>query len=920
MSSLFRITMLALSVAVGLGLATLLATLLAPAPELAEMAGAPPEASDAHLEPVPDDLACEEPAPAGAVHRAIIFGGNDPKLPWPASPTPDPVSDGEVAALQAFDDKRSLHREPTPAPPSQATVETSVIESDVSESATEPAAAESRAAQAVAATPSLPELAPAAPEQPKAAAESRPTLAQPQIATSPQSADTPDDLAGSLSRVAVQAAPERTAARPRAQAAAKPRQPLVIQPHRKFTQDAGGPLNLGGADFSKMMELLEQATATGDGGQGGSTAGTLLERLQKQGPAGLQDPALIQQLQSVAASIQQSLAPPSDEDDSLPVPEDEGDQPQRKANADKAPAPKAGSLAKPKATRKPEEDLQIVDEGDGKLYVHIQQEDIRRVLELLSEQGGKNILASPSVEGTVSASLNGVGIDEALDAILRSTGFVSRRDGNFIYVGTPEDFKSQDRAIDQVNTRVYRPNYIAAADLKQFIEPLLSEATGKCTVTVPAQIGIATNNSNAGGDSFGAGDAVVVQDYEAILAQIDQLVDEVDCRPAQVAIEAMILSVNLNDENQFGINWELLRNQPNVRFGIGTPRQAPLNGTGEANGETGAIIGQYNYTGGLSYAFLDSSLGSFLNALETVGDTDVIATPRLMCLNKQRAEILIGAQLGYISTTVTETSTAQSVQFLEVGAQLRLRPFISTDGLIRMEVHPELSTGQVRVAGGFTLPDKEVTQVTTNVIVRDGCTVIIGGLMREDLSTSTSQLPLVGNLPVVGGLFRQKTEKRQKREILVLITPHVINDAEAHSDGEKGAMEFHRRHGVVADKMNPVGKRLLARKYLRKAQLAWSQNDAEKARKLVDWAIQFDPQNRAAIDLRADIEAGRHTGDHSGGASPPQWPFGSPDEPADDEAEMIYDELEHGQAGGPPAIHDPGVPGSRQTLAQPARS
>ena len=104
-----------------------------------------------------------------------------------------------------------------------------------------------------------------------------------------------------------------------------------------------------------------------------------------------------------------------------------------------------------------------------------------------------------------------------------------------------------------------------------------------------------------------------------------------------------------------------------------------------------------------------------------------------MVLNKHRAEILIGEELGYVSTTITETSSSQSVEFLELGAQLRLRPFISTDGLIRMEVHPELSDGSVEAKSGFTLPNKEVTQVTTNIMVRDGCTVVIGGLMREQL-------------------------------------------------------------------------------------------------------------------------------------------------------------------------------------------
>ena len=105
----------------------------------------------------------------------------------------------------------------------------------------------------------------------------------------------------------------------------------------------------------------------------------------------------------------------------------------------------------------------------------------------------------------------------------------------------------------------------------------------------------------------------------------------------------------------------------------------------------------------------------------------------MLCLNKQRAEILIGAQKGYVSTTVTENASTQSIEFLEVGTQLRIRPYIFSDGTIRLEVHPELSTGDVRVVEGFTLPDKEVTQVTTNIMCRDGSTVIIGGLISSTL-------------------------------------------------------------------------------------------------------------------------------------------------------------------------------------------
>ena len=121
---------------------------------------------------------------------------------------------------------------------------------------------------------------------------------------------------------------------------------------------------------------------------------------------------------------------------------------------------------------------------------------------------------------------------------------------------------------------------------------------------------------------------LLVRDSKPVLAQIDQVVDEVDRRPLQVAIEAMILSVKLDDSNKFGINFELLRDQNNIRIVSGTP--------------TSSLATMDFDDGGLKIGFLDSSLSAFLDALETVGDANVIASPRLMCLNKQRAEIHIG--------------------------------------------------------------------------------------------------------------------------------------------------------------------------------------------------------------------------------------------------------------------------------------
>jgi len=501
----------------------------------------------------------------------------------------------------------------------------------------------------------------------------------------------------------------------------------------------------------------------------------------------------------------------------------------------------------------------IPGEGDGELSMQVPDNDIREVLDALSIQGNLNILATDSVQGNVSASLTGVDVEGALDAILKSTGYVAKRDGDFIYVGKPEDFDGLEKALDTVGTRVYRPNYVTAAELEALIEPLVTTGTGVVAVSSPAEAGIGADATNAGGNSFAGGEVVVVRDYEAVLAEIDQVVAEIDVRPMQVAIEAMILSVNLDDKNDFGVSFELLRDQDHIRVGWGEPLEA---------------LSKMEFkTGGLKFGFLDSSLGVFLDALESIGDTNVVATPRLMVLNKHRAEILIGEELGYVSTTMTETSTSQSVEFLEVGAQLRLRPFISSDGLIRMEVHPELSTGTVDTSNpNFTLPNKETTQVTTNIMVRDGCTVIIGGLMREELETTGNQVPFLGNLPLVGAAFRSRNETLQRREIIVLITPYIVYEPETCEEGEHAACEFQRRQDVYREKMTFLGKRHVARKYFRMAQNAWAAGDRQTALRFAELSIHFDPLNRAAIDLRSDIWLGRPVGDHTLGKAPAAQP------------------------------------------------
>jgi len=450
-----------------------------------------------------------------------------------------------------------------------------------------------------------------------------------------------------------------------------------------------------------------------------------------------------------------------------------------------------------------------------------------------------NVVLSSSVQGKVTVSLNGLTPRDAIFAVLRVPGFVSQEYGGIIYVGTEQEIQNLGYVTDQLATRIYRPNYAPAKELESLIKPLLTPQIGLITISTAAESGISPDPTNAGGDKYAGTDILIVRDYERVLQEVDRIVREIDVRPAQVAIEAMILSVNLDDEDQFGVSFELLRNKGYIKFGWGLVPQNLSDIKFDNNG--------------MKLAFLDGSIGAFINALESIGDTNVIATPRLLVLNKHRAEILIGKELGYISTTFTETSSSQTVDFLKVGAQLVIRPFISNDGLIRMEVHPELSTGSVQITNNFTVPNKDTTQVTTNIMVPNGVTVVIGGLMREDLETTASQIPFFGNLPLIGAAFRNKTETTRKQEIIVLITPYIVDDYRMAADGALARSSWERRQEVAAEEMSGWNKQNAAKHFLEKAKTAYAQGRCQAAKQWAEMAVHYDPANLEAIAFRDQL-------------------------------------------------------------------
>ena len=507
--------------------------------------------------------------------------------------------------------------------------------------------------------------------------------------------------------------------------------------------------------------------------------------------------------------------------------------------------------------------------------LQIQDAELTEVLKMLGQLAGLNILTSKGVTGTVTANLNDVNVEQALTAILRSHGYVHQREDGFVFVMTAEEAKQRQLTERKLRTRIYRPNYVSVKELQTLVQPLLSADVGKMAVTTPSEVGIKSEPDKAGGDQLAQQDALLVQDYDDILAQIDQVVVEVDVPPMQVVIEAMILSVKLADSMEFGVNFALLSgsgddllisgNGETINGSVGIPDTSPQNIV--------APFGQFVAdTAGLKYGLIRGNVSAFIEALENISDTDLIAAPQVRVLNKQKAELIIGDRISYKTLAFNGTQTVENVNFLDSGTKLLLRPFISSDGLIRMEVHPERSSAVLDKQTG--LPNQATTEVTTNIMVRDGATVVIGGLIEEQISESFDRVPLLGSIPVVGPAFRNKSERSDRTEMIVLITPRIVREPEDEMDGEVVREESLHRQENFKNHLAPINRNNLARMEYEKAQKAFDRGEFRKARRHVDLALRQSKNNVEALQLKDQLDAQPRTLDTSWLES--VWPSSAP--------------------------------------------
>ena len=438
--------------------------------------------------------------------------------------------------------------------------------------------------------------------------------------------------------------------------------------------------------------------------------------------------------------------------------------------------------------------------------------DIGDVLKLLSKKSGLNIISGKNVTGKVTIYLKNVDVRDALRIILESNDLAYVEENGIIKVIPGPQFEAAygHKFGQDTETRIVALKYAKVEDAAAVLNQLKSQG-GKISTDAVSNTIILTDRPDKIGlmeEMIGRMDILVetrvfelryakaedvtkkigtllsknigkiefdersnklfITDTAERFKDIEKMIQAFDQKHPEVLIEAKIVQVTLSDQYKMGIDWEAivtdfhgldLKNKFNIlpdtlvnggRLGIGTL----------ANDDYEVLI----------------------EALDTVGRTNILSNPRITVINNEEAKILVGSNKPYVTSQTTQSAsgpatTAETVNFIEVGVKLFVTPTIHGDGYVTMKIRPEVSSAanSLTTSTNNEIPIVETSQAETTVMVKDGATIVIGGLIKEEDARTINKVPLLGDVPLLGHVFRSESKTKEKTEIVIFLTPKIVS-------------------------------------------------------------------------------------------------------------------------------------------------
>ncbi|MEH6528565.1 MAG: type IV pilus secretin PilQ [Porticoccus sp.] len=428
-----------------------------------------------------------------------------------------------------------------------------------------------------------------------------------------------------------------------------------------------------------------------------------------------------------------------------------------------------------------------------KLSLNFQDIEVRSVLQLIADFTELNLVASDTVSGSITLRLENVPWDQALAIVLKAKGLDKRQEGNVLMVAPAAEIAERERLQVEANKQLQelaplRTEFIRIkyADARELYE-LFDVDGGGGGDDGPATASILSERGSAIVDE--RTNTVILTDTDEKILEFKRLIEEIDIPIRQVLIEARIVIANTDFRKEIGARMGIqgARTPNGDDFGFGGTLEqfeSPNNPIEIFNQGTGTILvnddalnvdlGVTNPAGSFALEFLTGNtfLDLELSALENEGSGEIVSQPKVLTGDKQRAMIKTGTEIPYQNAT---SSGATSTEFQEAVLKLEVTPQITPDGRIVMDLLvTQDSVGDLLPTGE---PVIDVTEIETQAIVGDGQTLVLGGLFQMQTVKAVEKVPLLGDIPYLGRLFRHNMDDMKKREILIFITPKIIDEA-----------------------------------------------------------------------------------------------------------------------------------------------
>jgi type IV pilus assembly protein PilQ len=415
------------------------------------------------------------------------------------------------------------------------------------------------------------------------------------------------------------------------------------------------------------------------------------------------------------------------------------------------------------------------------ISIDVNDVPIDTVIRQLVEQADLNYIKSPNVIGNVTVTFKNVPLEEALTNILAVHNCLYVPTDNIIRIITSAEMVEK---AEPILTKTYEIVYVDATEVVIALDKFKSPQGSVSSIKGTSHI--------------------IVTDTESKIREITALLDKIDRITPQVLVEARIYDITSQDKLDLGIDWYAGRRTN----WLGTTMNDAIEvdtgpGTRYINSRTNpAIVGRFSGSGAgktesttlgfLNLGLLTNSIDidALLKAEEEITEAKLLANPRILVLDNEEATFDIITEHPYVERTISGGIVTETVKFKPIGIKLVVTPHVTRDGMLRLHILPEfgIKVGTVLVQNN-KVPIVDTRKVDTIALVRDGQTVVLGGMRKKDVSKQINKIPLLGDLPLIGGLFRFEGEDTAVTELIVFITPRIVPQEPLLSLDEQQALE-----------------------------------------------------------------------------------------------------------------------------------